>query len=226
MSFAAGHSMPGGDALAALHNSGPGPMSVYRTAPVGSVHVLDLFTELQQAPELPRHLRKRFTPRESEYFDRLPSVDLIAAPPSVPGDVLALVRFLLAALTRPTRSARRPCAADDAGTERDALDAIGALTGRLEELGCLSPVPVLVAWLDRCGSGPRSVPNVAPGERLPWLPRCFVVDMALLRLAWIVVAFSHAAPPLLLFSRPASLRFWRPDGALSLRWLMPKESIR
>jgi hypothetical protein len=34
-----------------------------------------------------------------------------------------------------------------------------------------------------------------------------------------VCAFSYMAPPLVLFHRPPSLRYWRADGWLQIRWL-------
>lgn len=211
------------DHQSALHNSGAGPRAIYRTAPVGSVHLLDLFAELQQFVQLfPLRLRRRFRPVNVDLLDRLPVLEVIPAATSTPADVVQVVTLLLAALTPTTRGAtRRASSANppDHATEAEAIAALVALRTHLETLGALGPVTALVSWVHRSDYGSSPFIGHVVGQPLPWLRRSRGPKGPLLRLAWIILAVSHAAPPLVRFTRTPSLRYWRPDGALSVRWI-------
>lgn len=224
------------DCQPALHNCGPGPGAVYRTAPAGTVWLLDLFAELHTSRLVPKKLREPFAPFEPEYNERLPVPDVLPAAPSAPNEVVPLIETLLSKAPepgagRPRRRVRnRFCgagarAAGNAArsyTEQDALHAIRQLAQRLGELGCLVPIPALVTWLPRSPLPTSPFNKVRVGEPLPWMPAMHqepAEHAKPLRLAWLVCAYAYAAPPLVLFSRTPSLRFFRGDGALSLRWL-------
>jgi hypothetical protein len=199
-------------------------MAVYRTAAVGTVHLLDLFRDLHEAKVLPRAIRQRFVPIDAEHDERLPMAGVIPAAPCTPDDALSVAEYLRervgrAGATR-VRRARTPQPLD---TEQAALAAITALAARLAEMDALRPLPALVQWADRTSYSHSPFTAAAPGAPLPWLSTDTSTEGALLRLSWLVVAMSHASPPLVLFTRSPSLRFWRPDGALSVRWLRSLE---
>ena len=213
-----------GDHVHSLHNSGPSPVSVYRTAAVGTVHTLDLFHELHSATALPFTLRRAFRPVAAEFSEDLPMPDVIAAAASAPRDVLRLTKFLLDHLPPESgvaASAHTPMARATRGAvlEETALHALTELSERLAALGWLSPMPALVWWANRHTISGSPFSPTGSGLPVPWLPSKRGERGELLRLAWLVVATSHAAPPLILFTRSPSLRFWRPDGALTMRWL-------
>ena len=240
-------SLPMADYQPALHNCGPGPASVYRTAPAGAVYLLDLYGELHACTMFARRLRAPFKPLPTQYDNQRPMPNEAAPPPACPDAVIQLVTTLLHLLEdvqderhkQRTRSrggalrtvlraleqhgagsSQRPSAC----TEADALTSIVQLKQRLEQLGSLVSVNALVKWQPRrpfYGAAPVPPP---PGNALPWLPEppapLRSAEMhALIRLAWIICVVSHAAPPIVLFSRTPSLRYWRADGMLSVRWL-------
>jgi hypothetical protein len=220
-----------GDVQPALHNCGPGPGAVYRTAPAGTVWLLDLFAELHTSRLVHKKLREPFAPFQPEYSERLPVPDVLPASPSTPNDVVPLIESLLHKVSescgaQPRRRVRdwfrgTGAAGNDARsyTEQDALQGIRQLAQRLGELGCLVPIPALVTWLHRSPMPTSPFAKVRVGEPLPWMPATHSEQAKPLRLAWLVCAYAYAAPPLVLFSRTPSLRFFRGDGALSVRWL-------
>ena len=206
---------------------------MYRTAPAGTVWLLDLFAELHASNLVPKKLREPFAPFEPEYSERLPVPDVLPAAPSTPNEVVPLIESLLSKVpepggAQPRRRVRdwfRGAGARAAGsearsyTEHDALNAIRQLAQRLDELGCLVPIPALVTWLHRSPMPTSPFAKVRVGEPLPWMPATQAEHAKPLRLAWLVCAYAYAAPPLVLFSRTPSLRYFRGDGALSVRWL-------
>jgi hypothetical protein len=219
-------SSPARDTQPVLHNSGQGPSAVYRTAPVGTVHVLRLFEELHRCPRLPEAVRAPFDlSRHLAPRDRAGA----AAPRYthsvvLPADVEPVVHAVLSLLPEAETQAS-PHHVESAGRAADewgALTAIGMLTQRLQQLGALVVAPMLVTWVPDAPSGSAPPSAAGTGDLLPWLKALDVAhpDHAeLLRLAWITCAVSHTAPPLVFFRRTPSLRYWRGDGALSVRWL-------
>lgn len=194
----------------ALHNSGPGPLSVFRTAPVGTTHLLDLFGELHARDGLPPALRAVFAPQVTTYARRGKHSVLIPAAPVAPAGVVHVVAHLRAALPEPARIAiPRTIAASDA------IAALEALRAHVAQLGALVPATALVDWQPRYDNATPPWTDHRVGQPLPWLSGV----ASLLQLAWLVCAVSHVAPPLIRFARTPSLRYWRPDGALSVRWL-------
>jgi len=225
-----------GDTQPALHNCGPSPSSVYKTAPVGQVHALDLFGELQRSTIVPRTCRASFVPHMPRYGEQLPVPDMLPPDASTPNEVVQVVAALMLALPpamhdgarptlhltgRPYLARRRTLSATATPcTEAEALQAVAQLAQHLARLGYLTPVYGLVSWAPRVISiGGVPVRNDRLGEPLPWLPAHSDEHDEPIRLAWMVCACSYAAPPLVLFSRTPSLRYWRADGALQLRWL-------
>lgn len=89
-----------------------------------------------------------------------------------------------------------------------ALAAIASLKSHLQTCGQLTPFTGIARW-SATGS-----PTVSP--RAPWIADG--ANAPLEHLAWQLVAISHAAPPLVLFSRSPSLEYFRDAGVLTLRW--------
>jgi len=218
-----------GDHVPALHNSGPSPSTVYRTAPAGQLYLLDLFGELARCTLLPVNYRWR--------FQHVPTrQDGAPAPAVTPDVVVRVVAALMLALPGASAAelrgvlqlpgrialARRRAlfAGDEQYSEAEALLAIGQLAGHLTRLGRLAPVHGLVEW--RARPAVRAIASslaVDDATALPWLAPLDAAHDHAVRLAWLVCAFSYTAPPLVLFHRPPSLRYWRADGWLQIRWL-------
>lgn len=227
------------DSQPVLHNCGPSPSAVFRTAPVGHVRVLDLFGELRRSTMVPRSCRASFTPHMPRYGQRLPVPDRLPPDESTPDTVVQVVAALVQALPplpsgeaaalhlpgRPSPSRRRRWGQTNTPfTEDDALQALRQLAAHLAALDCLIPVYGLVSWAPRVSAiGGVPVRSERLGEPLPWLPTHSDEHDEAIRLAWTVCACSYAAPPLVLFNRVPSLRFWRGDGVLQVRWLGASE---
>lgn len=208
-----------GDTTPALHNCGPGPQTVYRTAAVGRMFTLDP-AALLDWQGLPDTLRRRTVHTSSRSAHGVPSADDRPAPERI----AAIANFLLHELTL-HRSDRR--SGLEAGRPEPATTplhtphehtcaALVALRDALIRTGHLGPFLGLARWTARDGATPpRREPYPARIE-YPWLPAgdAHVV----LRVAWCVCAVSHFAPPLILWYRSPSLVWWRSDGLIALRW--------
>lgn len=212
-----------GDRQPVLHNSGPGPVAVYRTAAAGSLHLLDLYTEVHASPLITPALRRRFTPIAPHYHQRNPVPVIIPAAHATPSDVVELVQQLTAGLGG-NADAPRPRRQSSAPTTADAHAAIDALRQQLEAAGALTPFVGLVSWVRRDDCRATPFRDAIPPAPMPWLTKDAAARDSL-RLAWLAVAVSTLAEPLLLLTRPPSLRYWRPDGGLSARWFGTPESI-
>lgn len=234
-----------GDHVPALHNSGPGPMAVYRTSAVGSVATLSVAAVLKVAwsiPAVARALRAvdaRGWGTQSNWG------------PVPAGDVVALATALETMLRAPN-GRRAPTgalgrSAPDAATpgtpqgtphgtsrgpshgpphrgdsEDDAVAALAQLSLQLTQLGALRPVVGLVTAAPHPGGATdlaramramrKETALAAVDPFIPVMPHQLPV-----RLAWCVAALSHVAPPLLLWSRPTTLTWWRHETVLQFR---------
>ena len=218
-----------GDHVPALHNCGPSPSTVYRTAPAGQLYLLDLFGELAHCTLLPVNYRWRF----QHVPTRQDSAPALAVPPDVvvrivaalmlalPGASAAELRGVLQLPGRIALARRRALfVGDEQYSMAEALLAIGQLAEHLTTLGRLAPVHGLVEWRARpTGRAAASSCAVDEATALPWLASLDAAHDHAVRLAWLVCAFAYMAPPLVLFHRPPSLRYWRADGWLQIRWL-------
>jgi len=223
-----------GDHVSALHNCGPSPNAVYRTAPAGQLYLFDLFAELACCTLLPVNYRWR--------FQHVPTrQDSAPAPAVTPDVVVRVVAALMLALPGATAAefrgvlqlpgrevlARRRAlfVSNEQYSEAEALLAIGQLAEHLTTLGRLAPVHGLVEWRARPAVR-ATAPSCAVDDAtaLPWLAPLDAAHDHAVRLAWLVCAFSYTAPPLVLFHRPPSLRYWRADGWLQIRWLGRQEA--
>lgn len=203
----------GHDEAPALHNCGPSPTSVYRTSPVGQLHVLDLYREAQACTLLTPHDREVFVPQQANAPGAGNTLGGDAPMQTTPAMVVQTVGAVLSKLPR-IDGVQPPSL-----TEHDALEAIHQLARRLQQLGRLVPVHGLVSWMPRYGGTNPPLANVRTGQPLPWLPPHSDEYDAAIQFAWLLCAYSYAAPPLVLFNRAPSLRYWRADGALQIRWL-------
>lgn len=203
----------------ALHNSGPGPMAVYRTGAVGQTFQLDLGTMLRCWTGLPAELRAPMACNPPGMDG--PSPEAFCPPDKAAG----IARFLLEALAprsraRATREAheRRLATADaprDPG-ER-ARTSIAMLAERVAEMGWLSPFYGLARWQTLNNPVHMTRPGKALQNEWPWLPAG--EEHRVLRHAWSVCAVSYMSPPLILWTRPPSLTWWRGDNVILLHWL-------
>ncbi len=244
-------SLPMADHQSALHNCGPSPASVYRTAPAGTVYLLDLYGELHACPLIAKRLRARFTPLCTQDNNQRSLPNEAVVPPACPDAVRSLLSALLHLLEDPQRHGQMPRGRSASGTlrtamraftrhgagpspspctEEEVLTSIVRLTQRLEQFGSLVPVSALVKWQPRTSINGASSVSSPTGIALPWMPEppapLRSAEMrALIRLAWIICVVSYAAPPIVLFGRAPSLRYWRADGMLSVRWLGNTEVV-
>jgi hypothetical protein len=202
-----------GDTVPALHNCGPSPTSVYRTSPVGQLHALDLYREAQASTLLTPHDREDFVPQQANAPGAGNTHGGDAPMQTTPAIVVQTVGAVLSKLPC-VEGVQRP-----SFTEHDALEAIRQLGRRLQQLGRLVPVHGLVSWMPRYGGTNPPLAHIRTGQPLPWLPPHSDEYDAAIRFAWLLCAYSYAAPPLVLFNRAPSLRYWRADGALQIRWL-------
>jgi hypothetical protein len=212
---AAGDSVPQG-----LHNYGPYSNTVYRTARVGQTYDLDLLTLLAMGP-MPGNLRRpvRFCLRTEE---RSPDPRDCISPDQAYGIVSFLLgtpALALSATERAAAAARaaaaRPAREFPNVTER-ALAKIVELRERLAALGLLSPFHGLATVQGRTGQRVPARDAKKLEREWPWLPGGD--QHGILRLAWSVCAISHLSPPLVRWTRPPSLFWWRGDEIIELRW--------
>lgn len=191
-----------------------------RTAAAGEVRHLDVGALLASS-ELPASLR---VPRPTTGPIVLAAVAPPPAPPDpcTPGRIADIACFLLKAVASPSPSragrARLRERLAELGAEPDpgerARQAIAALGARMWGLGWLRPFHGIARCIP-VGTAPAAF--ATPDLTFPWLPSGD--EQRVLRLAWCACAISFLSPPLILWTRPAALTWWRSDTLISLRWL-------
>ena len=202
-----------------LHNSGPAPGHVYSTGAVGT----ELSLSAQQtvrallAQVRIRRVLRYYHWREARYL----------SPAFISGAAYAALSLLSTDKHHPARDDLKRIALSlrdipklvtapqpsDLGV---ALAAITSLKSHLQTCGKLTPFTGVARW------SANGSPTVSP--RAPWIADS--ANAPLEQLAWQLVAISHAAPPLVLFSRSPSLEYFRDEGALTLRWFGARMSER
>lgn len=200
-----------GDSVPVYHNSGPVPNNAYRTGAVGvqvdisSYFIVStLLTMVKLAPVLEGAAGGAFGARlhpaliHGAVCSALIQLD---APAALTHSSNAVINALASRGLSRRSAASRPVV--DA-----ALAAIGCLRDVLRDHQLLPPFHGLVSCVTH-----DYVKELKP---LPWLP-CHADDR-LAPLAWGLVAIACASPPILLFTRPPSLMWFRPHHSMMVRW--------
>ncbi len=213
------------DHVGVLHNSGPSPMSVYKTAAVGSV-----WRVLPQV--LIRDLLRHHGIEGGHPFCELTITEPILHPRIIDIAVCAAVVQLEESGVRVERpsnavSAARELIARDAPTFRDKGRSLGPRT-RAGTDRAVRRLLTLRSILDSCGALPPFVgitewaanPGTTQPRPYPWLPAHSDAsgDPHALSMAWALLALAHYARPVLLFRRMPTFDGFRSTGALLLRW--------
>ena len=94
---------------------------------------------------------------------------------------------------------------------------VAAIKADLVSRGLLVPFRGIVRLDVRSGSEAAAERTEVP-EALPWLPGTTAADA----LGWILMAFTHVTPPMLLFTRPPGLSACTDAHTLTLRWFGPE----
>lgn len=98
----------------------------------------------------------------------------------------------------------------EAANRTERMARVSAAKDALTVRGLLHPFRGLVSMQELPGSGHvPALPAV-----LPWLPGATTHDVH----TWLLVAFAHAAPPLLLFTRAPRLTYCTAAHRMVLRW--------
>jgi hypothetical protein len=205
--------------VSSLHNSGPAPGHVYSTGAVGT----ELNLSAQQtvrallAQVRIRRVLRYYHWHEARYL----------SPAFISGAAYAALCLLSADKHHPARGDLKRIALSlrdipklvaaphpsDLGV---ALAAITSLKSHLQTCGQLTPFTGIARW------SANGSPSISP--RAPWIADSDKAPLE--QLAWQLVAISHAAPPLVLFSRSPSLEYFRDAGVLTLRWFGARTSER
>ena len=174
-----------------LHNSGPGSREVFRTAAIGELVVFALGRALLDWPGWGADE----PPRLGRLLRRRADI-----PPAI---AIAAARHALVALGETHDAA--PVPRDQDRAARAACDLLARLARALRERGQLDHLVGLASH--------KEVPHAAqPAEGSSEEPRSSAADFAR-----TLVAHSVYAPPLLLWTRPPSLHWWRADVRITLR---------
>ncbi len=202
-----------------LHNSGPAPGHVYSTGAVGtemSLSAQQMVRALLAQVRIRRVLRY-YHWHEARYL----------SPAFISGAAYAALCLLCADKHHPARGDLKRIAlslrdipklvaAPQPSDLETALAALASLKSHLQARGQLTPFTGIARW------SANGSPTVS--LRAPWIADSANAELE--QLAWQLVAISHAAPPLVLFSRSPSLECFRDAGVLTLRWFGARTSER
>ncbi len=199
------------DYAPALHNSGPGTMAVYRTGAVGleaGISAQEVIDTLLQRVHIT--VSRGFYSHGPDLhlvpllIDAAACAALVLLSPRNSTDERELLTKVTFAISNgPGGLWRRKPAEVSRATAR--LDTLHTL---LHARSLLPPFHGIARWRDDTGA---SFP-----ARAPWIPDS--ANAKVVHLAWQLLAIAHLSPPVLLFSRPASLEWFRQRGVIQLRW--------